>query len=172
MKIKNRAYHVYVVTGLSIFFLAIFCFVAFRGIYHQIDFAVSDSIVTHVERLGNIFKEINATAGIIGFEHEKNYIDFLTVKNFVGSEVGSMNLRKPKEWRGPYLKDNLTMQEKYYVVIVSDYGWYIAPGDGVVLSNKKVIGKDIILNAKTDLEVLVENGLLKHKGKPLVCKIN
>jgi hypothetical protein len=152
--------------------LSILFSVAFYQLYQSIATITSDLIVEQVSELAEIFNRIDKTAGIYSFEHEKNYIDFLTVKNFVGSEVGSLNLRVAAGWEGPYLHDNPTIHEKYYVVINSNQGYYITPDDGIKLFNGKVLGKDIILNKETDFEQLVNDpeGLL-YKNQPLARKI-
>jgi len=129
-------------------------------------------IAQEVAQLKTIFEKIDASCGILGFDNEKNSIDFLTVISFVSSEIGSMNLKHPKGWQGPYLQDNPTIQGKYYQIVQTRTGYYIAPGDGVKLSNGKIIGKDIILNKDTDfLKLLSKNGDLRIRGKALAAKI-
>ncbi|HAU30312.1 MAG: hypothetical protein UV79_C0001G0052 [candidate division TM6 bacterium GW2011_GWF2_43_17] len=121
-----------------------------------------------VEELAQIFKKIDNRCKIIDFEHEKNYVDFLTVERFVGSEVGSMNLTHAEKWEGPYLRDNPTIQEKYFVIIDTPKGYYLAPGDGVKLANNKVVGVDIILDKNTDFDALIsDKDMLLFDGKPL-----
>lgn len=140
--------------------------------YYTVTTARDELIVEHIKSLANIFNAIEQIIGIIGFEHDKNYIDFLNVKSFVGSEVGSMNLRNPEKWQGPYLNDNPTFQEKLYMVVKTDKGYFIVPGDGVELSNGKIIGKDIIISSNTDIEALMRDQKgLSYKGNPLAAKI-
>ena len=69
---------------------------------------------------------------------------FLTnpVKSFEGSEVGSLNLAYPKKWQGPYLGDNPTFQGKAYQIIRTKNGYFVTPGDGIMLPNGLVIGRD------------------------------
>lgn len=133
---------------------------------------VGQIIAAQVEQLAQIFKRIDRDCRIVGFDHEKNYIDFLNVKGFLGSQVGSMNLAHPIKWEGPYLADNPTIQEKYYMMVITSKGWFIAPGDGVKLANGKVIGKDIVYNKDTDFDELVHNpNALSFKGRPLAVRI-
>lgn len=165
----KKNYFTMLVSGLAIILLFSS---SLYFLYRRSETIVNDVVIEHIEELADIFKKIDETAGIVGFEHEKNYIDFLTVISFVGSEVGSMNLQNPSGWDGPYLKDNPTIQEKYYVIIAGKQGYYIAPDNGVVLSNGKVIGKDIILNKDTDFEAIAKDPeLVLHKDKALVRKI-
>jgi hypothetical protein len=157
-----------VITGL---FLAGLLLIALQR-YHRDSKKIINLLTAQtVSELVEIFKRIDTTCNIISFEHEKNYIDFLTVKDFVGSEVGAMNLAHPEQWEGPYLGDNPTIQEKYLIVLNTPKGYYIAPGDGVTLANGKVIGVDIILNQNSDIEALIaDENLLLFQGKPLIQK--
>ena len=129
-------------------------------------------IVDEVERLGCIFDQIDATAGILSFEHDTNHINFLTVKSFVGSEVGPMNLKYPDKWQGPYLEDNPTLQEQPYQIAKAADGYYILPGHGVRLSSGNVIGKDIQISPQTNVQTLIDTGLLRANDHALARKIS
>ncbi|HBR70208.1 TPA: hypothetical protein DIC20_02715 [Candidatus Dependentiae bacterium] len=134
--------------------------------------STSRIIGRHVEEMGQVFELINEKCGILDFEHDVNYVDFLTVGSFVGSEVGAMNLRNPQEWGGPYLQDNPTIQTKYYEIIRTNKGYFLVPGNGVKLSNGMVVGKDLIFDKETDINALIEDGTLLNKaGKPLAVAI-
>ncbi|MBI2352647.1 hypothetical protein HYV11_00195 [Candidatus Dependentiae bacterium] len=133
----------------------------------------SDSIIVQdIKKLQHIFLEIDKDCKIVNFEHVKNYIDFLTVQQFVGSQVGSMSLLHPSRWRGPYVTQTPTVDEQQYLVLKNKNGYYVIPGDGVVLANGKTIGKDIFLNEKTDIEALLRdpNGL-RSKAGDLAIKV-
>lgn len=129
-------------------------------------------IAEHIRILSDVFKKIDEQCGIIDFEHQRNYIDFLTVESFVGSEIGSMNLRYPQHWQGPYLDDNPTIQEKYYEIRSTHKGYFIVPGEGVELTNGKVIGKDIIFTKDSDIEEFIKEGILKNNERALAAKIS
>ncbi len=111
----------------------------------------------HITQLHDIFMRIDADCHILNFEHQKNYIDFLNVVKFVGSEVGSMHVEYPDKWNGPYLQDNPTMQEKQYQIVRTQKGYYIVPGEGVELSNGKIIGKDIMFDEKADIDAMLKD---------------
>lgn len=161
-------YFMPVVTAALI--ITLLCIAGYR-LSTQVGTITNAVIVEHVGDLAEIFQRIDKECQIIGFEQEKNVIDFLTVKAFVGSEVGAMNLAYPSGWQGPYLKDNPTVQEKPYVVLVGKKGWYIAPGDGVVLANGKVLGKDILITAQSDIDALVNDSEgLQYNGQTMVRK--
>lgn len=117
----------------------------------------AEIIANDISKLIGIFQQINTQCMITGFDLTKNSINFLNVTKFVGSEVGAMNLAYPDKWQGPYLKDNPTVQGIEYQIARTNQGYFIIPGDGVTLPNGKVVGKDIIINADTDITKLMES---------------
>lgn len=123
-------------------------------------------IVQDVQELKQVMQSIHQDCKILSLEHTKNYIDFLTVKEFVGSEVGAMNLAYPQNWKGPYVKDNPTVQQRQYVILKTEKGYFIVPGDGVKLGNGKKIGTDIVLDSSTDVAALLQDseGLKSEQG--------
>ena len=128
-------------------------------------------ITQDLNTLQVVFNKINKSCVISGFDNVKNQINFLTVKAFVGSEVGSMNLEKPSGWQGPYMQDNLTVQGKEYQVVHAKDGYFILPGDGVILPTRKVMGKDINVDETTEVQPLLATELM-YKDKPLAVKLN
>lgn len=152
-------------------FVALFCgtigFFWFKAI-HDTDVLIAD----HVALLAEKLDQINEDCTIINFEHQKNFIDFLNVISFEGSEVGPVNLAYPKKWKGPYLADNPTIQEIYYQVIKAKDGHFVAPGPGVRLSSGLIIGKDIILDEDANIPKLIVDGPLRsRRGRPLAQQI-
>ncbi|MBI2774577.1 hypothetical protein HYX58_01080 [Candidatus Dependentiae bacterium] len=140
--------------------------------WYQTESATDIVIVNHISQLSAVFKKINDTAGIMDFDHQKNYIDFLNVKSFSGSEVGSMNLAYPNKWEGPYLKENPTVQEQNYQVVRTKKGFFIIPGDGVKLSNGKIIGKDILIDESADIPAMMaDEKMLNFNGKALAAPV-
>ncbi len=129
-------------------------------------------IASEVIRLRDIFHRIHKTCTIIDFDAQKNPINFLNVEKFTGSEVGPMNLVHPEKWEGPYLQDNPTLFNVAYQVVSTKKGYYVTPGDGVTLPNKKVIGKDIILDQKANIDkMMVNEDELMYKDKPLAARL-
>jgi hypothetical protein len=128
-----------------------------------------------IAQLSQIFQKIDATAGIAGFDFEKNEINFLNIKKdgFIGSEVGSMNLIRPARWEGPYVNEVSSLQEQNYMIVRTKQGYFITPRDGVVLPNGKVMGKDIIFDELSDIQAMIQdNELLAHNGNPLAARIS
>ncbi|MCL4360730.1 hypothetical protein M1446_00030 [Candidatus Dependentiae bacterium] len=126
--------------------------------------------LTHIK---HIFEQIDKDCQIIGFEHDKNPINFFNVENFVGSEIGAMNLAYPNKWKGPYIEQNPTYQNKFYQVIkTANNEYFIVPGDDVELPNGKVIGKDIIIEKNSDIEKMMEDPQQLFIGcKPAAVKL-
>jgi len=150
--------------ALSIFatLFAISLFVLFRQ-----SKITTDALIVHdVTQLKQIMESVHKDCKIIDLEHTKNYVDFLTVEKFVGSEIGAVNLSYPQNWKGPYVKDNPTVQQQQYIILKNKNGYYIVPGDGVTLGNGKKVGKDIVLDENSDVEALLQdsNALKSTQG--------
>jgi hypothetical protein len=131
------------------------------------DQLIADDII----RIADAVKKIDNDCRIIGFDHQKNYVDFMTVKKFVGSEVSGMQLIRPDAWQGPYMYENPSVQGKSYNIVRTKKGFFLVPGDGVKLGNKKIIGIDIIFDESTDIEKLIGDGILQYNGKPLAAHL-
>lgn len=137
--------------------------------WYQSSIITDQNIVNDVAILSAIFKKINQECTIVDFKFQQNNsIDFLQVISFKGSEIGSMVLKYPKKWKGPYLNDNLMAQGKFYQVVKTRYGYFIVPGNGITLHNGKTIGKDIIFDFNADISAMIKDPhLLQFQGKPL-----
>ncbi len=146
-------------------------FFVLRIIHDRTYFAstiINDDLRTIVTSL----EQIDRDCSILSFDDTKNNVDFLNVKKFVGSEVGSLNLAYPKKWQGPYLDDNPTFQGKAYQVVRAKDGIYVLPGDGVELPNRKIVGKSFEISTKTLFAQLIKKGgELNYKGMPLAIKL-
>lgn len=130
-------------------------------------------IAQDISQLSDIFNQINQTCKILEFKNKKESINFLTVKEFSGSLLGSMLLREPNNWQGPYLDENLTIEGREYQIIRAKNGYYILPGDGVSLSNEQIINKTLNINKYTDIENLMKDPkYLLSEGKPLAAYVN
>lgn len=156
-------------TGAVIVGLLILTFVNY---FYRSD-VVSGTIITQeVKRLGEIFQRIHEDCTILGFDNQQNVINFLNVKTFTGSEVGPMNLARPEKWRGPYVDDNPTIQSKEFMVVKTNDGLFITPGNGVRLPNGKVIGKDVILSKDADIAAMMQDSnALRFKDRALAQKL-
>lgn len=143
-----------IITGLIVLVLVSITVVNY---YYQPKAYVARLISRDLATLHDIFKKIDARCKILGFDYQNNPINFLNVGTFKSSEVGSMNLTYPTQWQGPYLSENLRVQGKEYQIVKTDKGLFITPGQGVELPNGKVIGKDIILDAQSDIQAMMQN---------------
>lgn len=145
--------------NFSVFIIGfLFILTIFYSLYNQ-KLSLDHLIRRDVARISLALKKIDQDADITSFEHVKNHVNFLNVVDFVGSEVGPMNLKKPKGWQGPYMNDNPTMHEQYYLVVNLDGKYYITPGEGVKISSGQRIGKQIHLNNEADISGLASQGL-------------
>ena len=126
--------------------------------YYKSNQVITNQVIQQdIQTLQKIFESIHKSAHIRGFDHEKNNIDFLTVRSFVGSGIGPMNLTYPEGWHGPYVDHTMMIQHRPYVVFCHKQGVFIIPADGVTLSNGFIIGKDIIFDQKTDMDQFLKS---------------
>lgn len=145
----------YVVPVTSALLLAFLCMIFIANFFYESRASDVSFIVNDLNTLVKVFESIDKTCGIIGFDYEKNSINFLNVISFAGSEIGPMNLRHPEKWQGPYVKDNPSFQYKEYQVLKTSAGYFITPGDGVKLPNGKVVGTDIKTDKSADISALM-----------------
>lgn len=162
----------YLIVGSTSAIIIGLVFVSFFNFYYRASTFTANIITDDVKKLAMIFNAINRQCRILGFDHVQNPINFLNVEKFSGSEVGSMNLAYPEKWEGPYLYDNPTVQNKEYMVVSTESGYFITPGDGVKLPNDKVIGSDIIFDKKSDLiQMMYDKTQLYYRGNPLAARV-
>ncbi len=155
------------ITLLGIFFVvAIFnTFVSSRG-YE------TDIIERDLKKLAEIFEKIDGQCGILGFDYQKNVINFLNVRSFDGSEVGSMNLKHADKWQGPYVREAPRIQGREYLIVRTKKGYFITPGEHVKLPNGKKVGDDIKLDLDADIAAMMKDeASLCFKGKALAIPV-
>lgn len=161
-----------IIPALTVLFFVFLVGISLYKMLYDVKISSDIVIAKEVGDLVNIFKEIDKECKILDFEHQKIRINFLTVRGFVSSEIGSMSLAYPKKWKGPYIYDNPTIQGKEYQVVRTKKGYFITPGDGVKLSNGKIIGKDIILDENADIAKMIKDKeFLNFDGKPLAAPL-
>ena len=161
-----------IIPTLTIVLFVFLVGVALFRLFYQARTISNEMITSEVVQLVDIFKRIDKKCKIISFDYQKNHINFLNMKSFVGSEVGPMNLAYPENWEGPYLDDNPVIQGKEYQIVRTKKGYFITPGDGVILANGKVVGKDIILDENADISaMMLDKNVLNFKGKALAAPL-
>lgn len=161
-----------IIIGVSTTLLTGLFFLTWYQFSKEARVIINKVVLADISQLKEIFDKIDTDCGILGFDHEKNYIDFLTVKSFVSSEIGAMNLIAPEKWQGPYVQDNPSIQSKKYEIVLTKNGYYIVPGTGVQLSNGKIMGKDIVITPSTDIDKLVAQADgLQYQGKSLIAPL-
>ena len=168
---KGLRGNMWMVTVIALF-LTLFAITGINFFYRSKKYSTA-LITKDIKLLVDTFKKIDEKCKIIDFDYQKNYIDFLNNVSFVGSEVGPMNLSYPDKWEGPYLRDNPTLQGIVYQIVRTKKGYFITPGEGVMLPNGKVIGKDILFDENADIEAMMkdENALF-YKGEALAAPLS
>ena len=124
-------------------------------------YLVASIIEDDLQLIALALDKIDSRCDILSVENDRADINFLNVKQFSGSRVGPLNLAHKKNWEGPYLQTNPTMQGKFYELIRAKDGLFIVPGFGVKLPNGLVVGNEIKFGPQKDL------GMLLLQGKPL-----
>jgi hypothetical protein len=169
MKHTKKSYFLPIAVVIGIVF---FIGITFIDTWYRAKDDAGLMIAAEVIRLRDIFHRIHKTCTIIDFDAQKNPINFLNVEKFTGSEVGPMNLVYPDRWEGPYLQDNPTLYKISYQVVSTKKGYYVTPGDGVQLPNKKIVGKDIVLDHKANIDAMMVNEQeLMYKDRPLAARL-
>ena len=148
--------------------LITFLFKAYYGKPHF----VSNLIKNDLGTINTALKEIDTQCNVIGIKDNGINLDFFTVKKFIGSEVGGLNLAYPNKWSGPYLNNNPTLQQKFYELVKGQDGIFIIPGRGVKLPNELTVGKEFQITNETSVQpMLLPGGNLFFRGTPLAKKI-
>jgi hypothetical protein len=156
----------------GIIFVVLLAITGFNFFYHSKKYS-TELITKDLKLLQDIFKRIDAQCKIISFDYQKNPINFLHIGSFEGSEVGSMNLTYPMKWEGPYVEKNPKQQGVEYQIVRTQKGYFITPGDGVMLPNGKTIGKEIVLDENADVDAMTkDNGALQFKGTVLAVPLS
>jgi hypothetical protein len=151
--------------------LTLFGIVIFNFYYQTREYS-SGLITKDLGFLQTIFKQIDDKCRIVSFDHTKNSINFLNVGCFEGFEVGPIKLAYPKQWQGPYVEKNPSLQGVEYQIVRTKSGYFIVPGDGVILPNGKVMGKDIKIDENSDIQAMMQDEkALMHKNRPLAAQI-
>ncbi|TET06511.1 hypothetical protein E3J79_01555 [Candidatus Dependentiae bacterium] len=162
----------YIIPLLIVLFFSMLIVLAIFNLRVTSKYYLADLIVRDVTQLATIFERIDQECKILDFDYQKNRINFLNVKSFVGSEVGPMNLAYPDKWNGPYIDDNPTYQDKEYLVVRTKKGYFVTPGEGVKLPNGQIIGKDIILDEDADIpSMMKDENQLMFNGKQLAARL-
>ncbi|MCK4651391.1 hypothetical protein KAT08_04420 [Candidatus Babeliales bacterium] len=141
-------------------------------IFHKKPYFSASIIASDIKIIVQVIEKIDFDCSILSLEHIKNYVDFLNVKEFEGSEIGPLNLAYPKNWKGPYLGDNPEFQGILYQLVKIKDGIFVLPGDGVKLPTGFVVGKDFKISANLELSKMIEiKGKLNYKNIPLAVQI-
>ena len=115
---------------------------------------------------------IDDNCSILSFDSEQNRLDFFTVKSFIGSEVGPLNLAYSTMWQGPYLQDNPQVQGREYQAIKTKEGVFVIPGDGVKLPGEYVVdGRALLQTGEAMATLTSKGGPLHYHGISFAQKL-
>jgi len=168
LKFFQKNFVIFSTTVLSLLFLLFI----FKTFYNR-PYYSSVIIKTHLKKINNALNKIDKDCSILSIPGNRVVIDFLTVKKFVGSVVGGINLAYPQKWEGPYEKVNPAIQQNFYQLVKTKEGYFIIPGKGTKLPNGMTLGKDFEINPSTHVsEMTKPGGGLFYKGIVLARKVS
>lgn len=167
-KISKRYFIVFSVT----FFIGLISLFVWRN-FQSRPHLTAVLINKDISRILDALSKIDRDCSILDVEGNKNAIDFLSVEKFSGSEVGPFNLAYPKNWKGPYIKQNPALQGISYEIVTAKDGIFVVPGNGVYLPTGLTIGKDFKIDKDSlILQMIKKGGELNFDGRPLAVKID
>lgn len=156
------------ISGFMVSIICGFVILSIVNFHYRSSYVLGAAIAADVQKLGKAFEKINRECSILKFAQQQTPITFLNVESFTGSELGGMNLALPENWQGPYLPLNPEVQNIEYMVVRTDEGYFVTPGNGVTLPNGKEIGTDIILDQKANIgKMMYDKDALYFNRKPL-----
>ncbi len=131
-----------------------------------------DVIRDDLKRIESALENIDKNCNILDILSDQAQLDFFTVEKFIGSTIGGLNLAFPKKWKGPYMAQNPTIQQKFYQIVHAKDGYFVIPGEGVRLPNRLLVGQDLKINEKVLVEpMLAKGGRLNYKGQQLGLRV-
>ncbi len=144
--------------------LALFLF----KVVHYRTYYLSSVIEQDVVRIARILASVDKNCTVLSMNGEYMPVNFLTVKSFVGSSVGGLNLAYPQKWQGPYAETSPTYQQRFYEIVRTREGLFVVPGQGVTLPNGFIMGRDVLIDYDTSVKkMLSKGGVLNHQGSLL-----
>ncbi|KKP22603.1 MAG: hypothetical protein SZ59_C0005G0068 [candidate division TM6 bacterium GW2011_GWF2_28_16] len=145
----------------------------FLSLYQEKSYFLSGVITQDIDLIITSLNKIDKECNILNIKNDRNYIDFLNVEKFTSSEVGCLNLAFPKNWQGPYIFDNPTLQGKFYEIIKTKEGYFVVPGKNTKLPNGLITGVDFDFDRGIPVsEMLKVGGCLNFKGTQLAVKLD
>jgi hypothetical protein len=125
-----------------------------------------------LDRIESTLEAIDHDCNILDILSSAAQLDFSTVEKFVGSTIGGLNLAHPENWKGPYMDQNPTIQQRFYQIVQAKDGYFVVPGQGVRLPNHLVMGQELKINLHVLVgPMLAKGGRLNYKGQPLGLRV-
>ena len=167
---KKGAPRAWYVWSVALIFLGLACMYIHNRYYASYS---NFAVIKEIEELKKALEHIHSSCSVMSTSQELAPIDFLNVKEFSGSQVGPLHLKYPDKWQGPYCETSICYKGHPFALLTNHKGYYIVPGNGVVLDNGLIIGKDITFTSDCDIEALVTSfPALVSENKLLVGKLN
>ena len=142
----------------GVFILTMLVIFGIYGIVHKNPDVMAAKMCKDLEQLVVVLQKVDKDCSIVSIDSGSGVIDFLTIEKLLGVDAGCLMIAYPEKWAGPYLKKDLMYQGAYYEIVQTNHGFYIVPGNGVRLPNGFVMGQDLEINSKIEIEPLLKPG--------------
>lgn len=162
--------HFSVIAGICMVLMVALFFIKIIG---ERPYFMASIVHSDVKKIGLIIEKIDQNCKITAIAGGRTAVNFLTVKKFVGSVIGGLNLMDASKWAGQYVEVNPTIQQQFYDLVQAKDGCFVVPGIGVFLPNGYVVGKDFVITSETNVAPMMQaGGFLFYKGEPLAQRVN
>lgn len=153
------------------FFLMLAVLTVGRELYQKPRFEAG-VISTDVQKIADVLGEINEHCLIKSFSLSRIKLNFLTLRQVAGDEIGGLVLAQPENWQGPYLEVTPRIQGKEYELVQAADGLFVVPGDAVRLPNKLRMGTHIKLSSNSNVAAMLKKGgKLFFEGRALGARV-
>ena len=114
----------------SLFFMSLIGVVVLKTIHYR-SYFLSSVIEGDMVLLAQKLQAIDKDCTILAVTGQRVPLNFLTVKTFVGANVGGLSLARPQRWQGPYHTHQITLQQQYFDLVQNFEGLFILPGNKI-----------------------------------------
>jgi len=155
----------YLVSLVSIVLLIV-CTAHFVGQSSEWNAGTVRADLSHLEEA---LKNFDGDCGIQEVLSGGHSLLFLTQTARPTDAFAAFKLANENTWRGPYIHKVPVAQGYPYMLLKTNKGLFIVPGEGVRLPKGSILGKEFFLTAESNLKALsAAGGILSHNGEPLV----
>ena len=128
-------------------------------------------VQTDLHRIASALRALDTDCYITDMRVGLHPVSVLTRRSLADGPF-YIELKESKNWKGPYLKNSPTLQDKPYQLLKTNKSLFVVPGEGVELPSGLVVGTDIEWHADTDVTALTRSGgSLFYKSGPVALEV-